>query len=474
MANARPGGPRRPELDYYEYSACASGARLCRRLGGRRAPRPAAARGGRAAARRRDWPQIPRAPAAEMPAERADKAPDAPAPCRTRASRSARGEARSRFGGVKALMQGVTHRVPEDEPLDLEPDPALEFEPAFEPESAPAQQPEPRLPEQIESGEAQPSPAAPSDRGQAPGASIQSQFELDDEDDAQYDDDAPQIDNPIGDALSKVRGAFRMAREKLAERARSGAPDESAKTTEAAPDESAEIPETALDDDYDAPASSRRMRKALKEQEEALLFWILSRLTRSRSTNWSQSRAPPYTLNFHRTRSLRSRRCRSRSRTMTTMTTMTTTICPARAAPRCLAFSGECAAGGAIGGRAGSADLSATRPDGEGLRMEDRQQATLTQRLSEKEGAPSSPPGAQAALAAGKPLAALALLGSLRRFRSLSRRYPPRPPKARRPRRSPGRNLPMPPTRWMNPRSSSACLRARLAKNLPPVDPLEN
>ena len=219
MANARPGGPRRPGLDYYEY----------KRLHEQH--------------QKQDHPSTRSAkPAVQpvMPAPTRLKTQAAPEPKQTLPSLTGDeldfsenaldlpvdlefpdGKSK-RFSGVKALMKGVSRRVPEDEPeLSQE----LEEPKGFTP-----------VPVELE----------------------------DDEDDDQAGaDDAPQIDNPIGDAFLKVKGLFQKARGRLAERRLAQPGEDSGEQDSEEEEQTASAAESSV--------SSRRMRKAIKSSEPPIL-----------------------------------------------------------------------------------------------------------------------------------------------------------------------------------------------------------
>lgn len=232
MANARSGGPRRPDLDYYEY----------RRLHEQRMRQAAALNAG--IAPEKPEAEKPVAPSAvRKPAEAVREAAQKPArspqvdlaePLDLRDEDEMRlpeepldlPEAnKSLFSGVKALMQGVASRVPEDESEDeSEERPAKGF-------------------------------SGRKDDDQAEGPE-------EDEDPA----DAPQIDNPIGDALHKVRSLFQSARRKLAERRAALPGDEDDADDE---DDTPRKPARAHDEPEETPSLSRRMRKAAQAREKA-------------------------------------------------------------------------------------------------------------------------------------------------------------------------------------------------------------
>lgn len=235
MANARPGGPRRPDLDYYEYKRLREQRRVQETPP---SPKPAAAKPSEPAAPAASpWQEPALSPASPAPAparsEHRDQPKAAPraveqpveAEARTAREDEAPEDKRPLLDGVKALMKGVVRRVPEDEPLDLGEEPG---EPSA-PEEAPIELPEDE-----------------------------------DEDAEDARDDAPQIDNPIGDAFNKVRGLFHLARNRLAERRQAGA-----QSGEDAPEEAAAARLTeALGAGDVEPVLSRRMRRAQAQKEQ--------------------------------------------------------------------------------------------------------------------------------------------------------------------------------------------------------------
>jgi hypothetical protein len=234
MANARSGGPRRPDLDYYEYKRQHE-QRV--RLEAAPAVKPDPVKP--AAERPAPAPEIVNRPVPEMvnrvnrpvpeaavnPASEPLDLPDEDDLDLPAEPLDLPEEKPSLFSGVKSLMKGVAHRVPEDEPEERE---AHEHHGRHE-------RPQPEIDEdEDEEGEATPG-------------------------------DGPQIDNPIGDALVKVKDLFLSARQKLTERraARPQQPeDEPEEPVDAAP-----APRDA-DSGEAAPMLSRRMRKAARAYEE--------------------------------------------------------------------------------------------------------------------------------------------------------------------------------------------------------------
>jgi hypothetical protein len=104
-----------------------------------------------------------------------------------------------------------------------------------------------------------------------------SELEDDADDEAAEPDDAPQIDNPIGDAFLKVKGLFQKARGRIADR-RQSQPD-------AEPDES-DSQEDEPQADSESYASSRRMRKAAQARSADPRHRAVDV---RKWTNWSQS-----------------------------------------------------------------------------------------------------------------------------------------------------------------------------------------
>lgn len=225
MANARSGGPRRPDLDYYEYKkmheqrmrqeAAANFKPASAKPEAEKSIAPAAARKPAEAVREaeRKTARMPEADLSEpLDLQDADELdlPEEPLDLPE--------ENKSLFSGVKALMKGVTNRVPEDE---------THGHPAKD-------------------------------------SGFMDDEEGEPEDDEADPDDAPQIDNPIGDAFLKVRGLFRSARQRMAER-RGSKP---AETDEDGEDEDeAPIKTTHTQVVDEAPALSRRMRKAAEVRD---------------------------------------------------------------------------------------------------------------------------------------------------------------------------------------------------------------
>ncbi len=227
MANTRSGGPRRPDLDYYEYKkmheqrmrqeAAANFKPVPAKTEAEKSVAPAAVRKPAEAVREAER-KVARAPEADlsepMDLQDADELdlPEEPLDLPE--------ENKSLFSGVRALMKGVANRVP-----------------AEESEGRPAK-----------------------DSG------FMDDEEGEPEDDEAEPDDAPQIDNPIGDAFLKVRGLFRSARQKMAEH-RGAKPAESDEDGEDEDDAPAK-PFRAQGDE-ETPALSRRMRKAAEVQGKA-------------------------------------------------------------------------------------------------------------------------------------------------------------------------------------------------------------
>jgi len=231
MANARPGGPRRPAMDYYEYKRMheqrlrEAGALNERATPVEAAPKPAA--------------QIPYREKEIPPATPAQTTPD------LKEELDLPEEKSSLFSGVKALMKGVTSRLPADEPEAQDEPEALDV-----PDGSEAEAPE---------GDEEAPEVAPDDEP------------AEDDDDA-IPDDAPQIDNPIGDAIHKVVGLFQSVRSKIAKRAPAQAePEDDEDEVFAVPEteESTSEDDTAEESaaEESEPVLSRRMRKAIKSQE---------------------------------------------------------------------------------------------------------------------------------------------------------------------------------------------------------------
>ena len=233
MANARSGGPRRPDLDYYEYKKLhEQRMREAAPANFRPAPvKPEAEKPVAPAPERKPVEvvreperKIARAPEADpfeaLDLQDADEL-DLPAEPLDLPE-----ENKSLFSGMKALMKGVASRVPADEP-------------------------------------------------EAQTANDSPRFDDGDEDADEDDvepDDAPQIDNPIGDAFNKVKGLFQSARLKMAERraAKSSETEEADDDEDQAPAKPAQTQDVA----DDAPVLSRRMRKAaeaMKPDEPPIL-----------------------------------------------------------------------------------------------------------------------------------------------------------------------------------------------------------
>ncbi len=231
MANARPGGPRRPGLDYYEYKRLHE-QRFQQEAEKTEKPAPVK-------------PARPVKPPQQAMPEREEAAPETPVKAQESEfeapdlpedaldlpedeDEERPGEKKSLFTGMKALMKGVSRRVPEE---DEEPEDAGHE--AYRPPK----------------GDADPEPEDEADG-----------------DEDEIDPDAPQIDNPIGDALKKVGGLFRMARVRLAERRGVPEADEEGQDDEDADEERSPAPHDA---DAAEPVLSRRMRKAAQAQEPA-------------------------------------------------------------------------------------------------------------------------------------------------------------------------------------------------------------
>lgn len=239
MANARSGGPRRPDLDYYEYKRMheqhlqQEGVPAVKPAAGKPVAEPAAPAASQTA--ERSAPVSTRAkaktaqeqPARSVPPE-LDDALDFPEEDALDLPEEQTADQpvgkRSMFSGVKTLMKGVVHRLPEDE--------AEEHGEHRHHKEQEAPEPEPEL-----------------------------------EDEKAEMDDAPQIDNPIGDALIKVKGLFHKARTRLAERR----PEKAGEDTEA--EDSEEETQRPDDEQPESAASggemvlSRRMRKAAQARE---------------------------------------------------------------------------------------------------------------------------------------------------------------------------------------------------------------
>jgi hypothetical protein len=257
-------------------------------------------------------------------------------------------ENKSLFSGVKALMKGVANRVPADEP------------------------------------EEQPS----KDSG------FMDDEELD-EDDVEPDD-APQIDNPIGDALIKVKGLFQSARQKLAER-RAAKPE--AEEVDEFEDEAPAQPARAQDGAEETPALSRRMRKASevgKKAEEPPILDIgavdasevddlVSKPGTTVHTGFEEDEAPKA----------------ARPLVEIEPDDEDDDDLPSARGTRVFGFFKKFRGKSAQG--EWDARPETDEPDGEGQEMDEQQKAVLTQRLSEElDGAPALSRKERKALAAGK------------------------------------------------------------------------
>ncbi len=351
MANARPGGPRRPGLDYYEY----------KRLHEQRQQdeNPAAK------------PLKPEAQPAVSPYARPkpQSAPEAriAEPSLIDDDQDFSGNALdlpdsempekkpNLLSGVKSLMKNVSRRVPEDG--------------------------EPSGHQEPEREEAQPD---------------LSELEDDADDEAAEPDDAPQIDNPIGDAFLKVKGLFQKARGRIADR-RQSQPD-------AEPDES-DSQEDEPQADSEPYASSRRMRKAAQAAEPPIL--AIEPVDVREVDELVAKPGTTVRAGFAEDQPFKNAPLTLEPEGEAVYNDDDDDDLPAARGTKMFGFLKKMR--GRAGRAAEEADVDLTPPSGEDQRVDGSEKAGLTQLLAEGEGGPTLSRRERKALAAGKPIAAPAV-----------------------------------------------------------------